>query len=125
MTSIEEKGVYDMSKYDDDQLSTFVALAGEPITLLTEVFPQQSWQEPLSKGMREQPTLKLRVSSDYHSWEMYFGNFETALAVASAIQDMVDDGLEAVRQHSNLTPRVRSKVVEPPTTEKQPLECTF
>ncbi len=104
------------SRYSNEQLSTFVALADEPITLLTEVFPQQSWQDPI-EGLREQPTLRLRLSSDFHSVEIYFGNFEAALAIASAIQDMVDDGLQAVRRHSDLTPRLRVRVVKPPVAQ--------
>lgn len=110
-----------MCSRSGEQLSTFVTLAGEPISLLTEVFPQQSWQDPI-EGMREQPTLRLRVSSDFQSLEIYFGNFEAALAVASAIQDMVDDGLEAIKRHSDLSPRVRVQVVKPPP-EEQPLTC--
>lgn len=85
----------------DEQLSTFVALNDDPITLLTEVFPQQSWEGSALEGRREQPTLRLRVSSDFHSVEIYFGNFEIALTLASAIQDMVDDGLEAIKSHSD------------------------
>jgi len=95
----------------DEQLSIFMTLTDEPITLMTEVFPQQDYAD---ETRREQPVLRLRVSSDCHSLEFYFGNFESALAVASAIQDMVDDGLKAIAPHGSLIPRVRTRVVKPP-----------
>ncbi|MEM3485246.1 MAG: hypothetical protein QXI12_06460 [Candidatus Methanomethyliaceae archaeon] len=94
-----------------EQLFTFMTPANEPIALMSEVFPQRYYAD---ETKCEQPGLRLRVSYDYHSLEIYFGNFESALAMVSAIQDMVEDGLKAIAPHSNLTPRVRTRVPEPP-----------
>ena len=95
----------------------FVLPKSMPTTIVTEVFPEPSWDQSAADGERQDPVSKLRLSTEYCSLEITFSTLESALAVAAAIQDMVEDGLDAVKSYSDLTPRVRVQVINP---QKEP-----
>jgi len=94
----------------------FFAGRSEVVTLVSEVFPQQAqtWHMSESEGQRNAPVSRLRLSSDSHALEINFGNLKAAQAVADAIMEMIDDGIEALKPHSDLNPRIRVHVVRPP-----------
>jgi hypothetical protein len=99
---------------NQEHRSIFILPKSMPTTIVTEVFAEPSWHQSALDGDRQDPVSKLRLSSDSSSMEIGFSTLEAALAVAAAIQDMVEDALDAVKSRSDLIPRVRFHVIKPP-----------